>query len=210
MIICVIYVLFVIVCQMKCFSGIKHSRDIDVSNAMHIGYWMTSLPLTKAAALINFVTVSMRFVYNMYQKIGRLKRKNRLYKKILVEHGLYKLSIGVKYVDNGRYVDNMKPLSKKSLQSRANSFVDLLITQDASVCVAQEFLMFFMSKLYDVSPNIQEHLRQKMMPIIIRDINTSIQDWRNDPMRQTREAFGNKHTNMSVRKSRQTRAHVSM
>ena len=58
--------------------------------------------------------------------------------------------------------------------------------------------------------NLQQHLRQKMLPIIIRDINTSIQGWRNDPDRQIREAFGNKEINMSVRKSRKTRKHVSM
>ena len=203
-----ICLLFLCIIHIQCFGRIKHYRDIDADNAMHIGFWLTSLPLTQAAALINFVKASLRHIYNQYQIIGRLKRKIKFYKKILIQYGLFKLSTGIKFIDNKPVIDNVRILSPESLKTRAKSFVDLLITQDASISIAQDFLMLFVSKLYEKSDNVQEHLRQKMLPIIIRDINTSIQGWRMDPNRQIREAFGHKDINMSVRKARKTRANV--
>ena len=169
---------------------------------------MTHLPITLSAALINFTRNTMRFVYNQYQKIGRLTRLNHKYKRFLVKFGLFKL-VNAKLNQFNQYeFDNIKPLSQDSINSRASKFVDLLLTHDASINIAQEFLLKFLDLLYKKHDNVQEHLQQKLLPIIIRDINTSIQDYRNDPTRSMREAFANKSMNLSQRKSLKNRKYV--
>ena len=169
---------------------------------------MTVLPLTTSAALINFVELALRKIYNQYQLIGKLTRKNKLFKKILVKYGLFKLIQIPDLDDYESYTDNITPLGRHSRDAKIKKFIDLLITQDASVCIAQEFLMKFVTKLYDRNATLQTHLYEKLMPIIIRDINTAIQDHRHDPMRQIREAFSNKNINLSQRHALQTRKYV--
>lgn len=169
---------------------------------------MTHLPISLSAALINYTRNTQRFVYNQFQKIGKLRRLNYKYKRFLVKYGLFKLA-NAKLNQFKQYeFDNIKPLSKETINSRASQFVDLLCTHDASINIAQEFLLKFLDLLYKKHDNVQEHLQEKLLPVIIRDINTSIQDYRNDPKRQMREAFANKSMNLSQRKALKNRKYV--
>ena len=52
--------------------------------------------------------------------------------------------------------------------------IELALTHDASVSIAHDFLRRLTDKLLKKHPNVRNHMKQKMAPLIIRDLNTEI------------------------------------
>ena len=101
-------------------------------------------------------------------------------------------------------------MSPEVIRTRANQMLDLLMTQDARISIGQQFLQKFLSILYKKNEIVQRCFKEKVTPLIVRDINASIQAYRNDPDRIIREAFSNKHINLSHNKTRATRKYVCL
>ena len=155
-----------------------------------------------------FYRGSLKAVYNKHQIVNRLRNicwKNR---QFLIKYGLLKLSTFDENVSDDENVSNVNPLSPQSMRQRVNKMVDLLMTQDAKISIGQQFLNKVMACLFKKNPQIENNIRMKMTPLIIRDVNASIKAHRNNPMRIIREAFSNKHINLSHNKALATRKQV--
>ena len=104
---------------------------------------------------------------------------------------------------------NITPISPQVMRTRINKFIKLIVSHDASVCIAQEFLVKFAQCLFDKNHRVQRHLQDKLTPIIIRDVNVMLQNYQKDPKRVIREAFNNKNIHISHNKALSTRKNVS-
>ena len=147
-------------------------------------------------------------MYNKHQIVNRLRKicwKNRGF---CVKYGLLKLSTLEENVSDDENISNINPLSPQTMRQRVNKMVDLLMTQDAKISIGQQFLNQVMACLFKKNPHVENHFRVKITPLIIRDVNASIKAHRNNPMRIIREAFSNKHINLSHNKALATRKQV--
>ena len=195
-------------CNVKFITKIKHHRQILASNGMHIPYWLSILPAPIVFDLMLFYRGSLNAVYNKHQIINRLRKLCLENREFLIKYGLLKLSTLEHKDSDEESVSNVNPLSPQSMRQRVNKMVDLLMTQDAKISIGQQFLNKVMACLFKKNPQIEQNLRVKMTPLIIRDVNASIKAHRNDPMRVIREAFSNKHINLSHNKALATRKQV--
>lgn len=175
---------------------------------MHIPYWLSILPAEIVHDMALWYKRCLKCSVNKRRTINRLKQDNRHLKSILVKYGMLQLATQTPNDDDDEYVDNINPMSPDVIRTRANQMVDLLMTQDARISIGQQFIQKILSILYKKNENVQQCFREKVTPLIVRDINASIQAYRNDPDRIIREAFSIKHINLSHNKSRTTRKHV--
>ena len=160
-------------------------------------------------ALWDFLTYVLRVLYNKYHAHSRLKTKTKKYRKIIVEYGLWHLLSKNKTANNN--VDNIDlnhELSTRQKRRYTNKMVQLVVNQDASIGIAQDFLHSFASRLINKNIYVQMHVKHLMTPLIVRDINTMLLDWKHDENRQIREAFALKSNNISTRKAMRTRKSV--
>lgn len=111
--------------------------------------------------------------------------------------------------NNLDYIDTSRELSPLQKRRYAQRMVKLVINQDASLGIAQDFLKRFATMLIDTHAYVKMHVREKMTPLIIRDINAMLYDVKFDEQRMIREAFATKANNISINKFAQSRKSVS-
>ena len=176
---------------------------------MHFDFWNDYCPEPLIQALWDFCTSILRHCYNNYRNHYRIIIKKRKFKKIVVKYGLLGLvNAGDDLLDNNNYLQTSHELSVKQKRRYCQKMVELSIAQDASLGIAQNFLRKFASLLVDKHAMVQLHIRDTMTPLIVRDINTMLYNWRFNNDRIIREAFTNKSNNISVRKAANTRKAV--
>ena len=147
--------------------------------------------------------------YYEYRAEYRHKTTINKYKNVLIDYGI----LGLSYDNNGdnnvqAYLDHSNPLSSQQLNLRVRQMVNLVVAQDASLGIIQNFLKTLMKRVTKKYDLIHDDLKTYFTPLIVRDINTMLKNFRNDPMRMTYEAFNYRAQNISYRKAQSCRNSV--
>lgn len=179
------------------------------SNVIDSNYWANHLPPDVLEALEDFGSETLKHHYNVRQLLMKSRQKCQIYKSFLVKFSLLQLAKKrLHEMDFEEIIDNSSPLTAKATQYRCDQMLQLLLTHDASVGITQDFLATFNARLLKKQPRMKQHLQQQLTPLIIRQMNSSIQDWRHNEQRVIREALGYKEKHVSVSKQRQSRMNV--
>ena len=116
---------------------------------------------------------------------------------MVVKYGLINLIDHLDGFDDSHYLDMTHQLKPQQKRRYAQRMCDLVINQDSSLGIAQNFLKHFASKLIDKHAYVRMHVREKMTPLVIRDINAMLYDVKHNPNRMICEAFASKANNIS-------------
>lgn len=120
---------------------------------MDVDYWSTRLSQSDFQALCEWAHELMREKYNLHQRWNNSKKQCKRYKTSLIDYNLLKVTNMELDKNRDIEIDNRKPLSQQALNARINKSVELVLTHDASVVLAQNFLGKFTKKLMKKSYN---------------------------------------------------------
>lgn len=171
---------------------------------MHYTFWLSHCPTNMVDALWKYNESVLHHCYNQYQSTGKLIREKKKLKNVLVKYGLWNLVKGDVTDPSDDSANNIRKTKRT-----VDKFVDLAVTQDASVGIAQNFLTKFTHKLIDDNSRVSLSVKEKFEPIIVRDINANIRKLRNDKKRITKQAFLKRNHHMSNRQRLDSRKSVS-
>ena len=161
-------------------------------------------------ALWDYNEQVLKKIYNLHQLKTKYILSNKKKSKFLIKYGLwnlYKNDVN-STTDTDSSSSDSNELSKFQLRHKINKLVKLAVTQDESVCIAQDFICKFTDELIKQKPHVANHLQEKFTPIVMRQINTSIRNYRHDKKRITRQAFMNRRNHVSQRQSLSARKAV--
>ena len=173
---------------------------------MHVEHWSKLLDVNHLNALIDCWHEALKTISNQHRSINTHKKRGKVFKTVLVEKGFFKLATEILYHKEKK----KKTLSSATIRTRLKAMIELLISHDASVGVAQNFIVRFMHGVFEEKPHIKMHFKEQMTPLVIKDINLEIDAWQNDPARMTREALNYKDINSSQSKQLKTRKNVCL
>ena len=120
---------------------------------MDVDYWSARLSQPDFQALCEWTHELMRDKYNLHQRWNNSKKQCTKYKKSLIDYNLLKIANMKLNNNRDSEINNRKPLSQQALNARINKSVELVLTHDASVVLAQNFLGKFTQKLMKKSYN---------------------------------------------------------
>ena len=159
-------------------------------------------------ALYDLCEQICRTHYNQQRTIYRLTQTIDRYKNFLYEHHIHGL-IDLDHDNDIIPLPTGPSLSKSQTNKKIAKLVNLIMSMDTSYNFAHNFVFTLIKRL--MSKNIVTHdsIKNLLKPLIIRDVNQSIDDLRNDELRMTREAFNYKSQNISTRKTQKCRNAVT-
>ena len=157
--------------------------------------------------LYDLCEVVCRNYYNQQQSINRLKERNQKYKDLLCKYDVYGLiDFNDENISDAMPVSGISDtLSKSQTNKKIAKVIKLILSMDASLSVAQQFVIKLIKRLMKKNTTLHSSIKDYIFTHVIRDLNQLIQNFKYDENRMTSEAFNYKSNNISTRKAQQTR-----